>query len=262
MIAAPPGIGKTFLSLSMIRGLTLGQPIFGNDDFKVPAQARVLYIDQEVSPPSLQRRLSACFTNQELLTASDYFYAISGHPELSFSDPAGFQTLMEEVERVQPNVLVMDPIANLHNYEENSNTEISRLFQQINLLKAAGSDWGMSVVIVHHVKKPTEGVDPLDYHNIRGASVYIAQPDTILMLEKQVTLQRTSKSWSLKARFSKVRHDAEVPTFLLKVNENDDMRVVFDRYLTPGGGTLDNGIRRFAATPPTGAGQVPTSPLH
>lgn len=254
LIAAPSGIGKSFVALSIIRALTLGRPVFEWDYFQVPEPTRVLYMDQEVAPLALQERIQAVFSPEELEETRERFYGISGHPELSFSSPEGFRIIAEEVERVQPGVLILDPIANLHNYEENSNTEIGKLFGQIGVLQKIGLAWGLSVIIIHHTGKAPHDkadYDALSARNMRGASKYESVPDSILMLQRCGILNHEYEAWKLRARLDKLRHSKKVPDFYLKVNENKDLRVVFDKL---DGNPLAGGVPRMTVGPEPGGG--------
>jgi hypothetical protein len=249
LIAAPSGIGKSFVAMSVIRALTLGVPVFGWDYFNVPEPARVLYMDQEVAPLALQERIGSIFTPEELEATSERFYAVSGHPELSFSSREGFRIISDEVERIKPSVLILDPIANLHNYEENSNTEIGKLFEQIGVLQKIGIAWGMSVIVIHHTGKPPHErseYDPLSARNMRGASKYESVPDSILMLQRCGILNQEHGAWKLRARFDKLRHSKKFPDFYLKVNEAGDFRVEFEKV---DGNPLASGIARMTVGP-------------
>lgn len=230
MIGGPSGVGKSFVSLSVIRALTLGIPVFNDPLFDVPRQTRVLYMDQEVAPQGLQERVRKSFTPEESQRAGDYFFALSGNPDISFSSQAGFDLILENVERIKPEVLILDPIANLHNYDENSNTEIGLLFKQVNKIKSVGLDWGLSVIIVHHTKKPAEGADPLSAKQARGASVFEAVMDGVLMMEFGKYLTTEQEAWTLRCRFDKVRHGRKPPEFWLTINEHGNFRAELTRW--------------------------------
>ena len=232
LISGDSGIGKSWLVLSVIRALTLGEPVFGYPNFDVPRATKVLYMDQEVSPAGLQGRIGTGFTQAELSQTAELFYAISGHPEISFSEPEGFDLISNEVARVKPEVLILDPIANLHDWEENSNTDIGKLFRKIGTLLALGKPQGMAVIVIHHNGKPPNeksDYDPLASRNIRGASKFKTVPDTILMLDKKKVLNKSHPAWKLKCRFDKSRQCAELPDFYLDFNKDGDTRVVFDK---------------------------------
>jgi RecA-family ATPase len=270
MIAAPTGIGKSLVSLSIIRGLTLGQPIFGWSFFDVPESCRVLYMDQEVSPGELKERVGKIFTPDELqkVFSKKLFKAMSSHPEVSFSSEQGIDHIIRNVEKHRPNVLILDPISLMHDGKGNDNDDIVKLMRQIGRIKSAGVDWGLSVIIIHHIRKPPsdkKDYDPLDHNNILGASQFSIQMDSILMLEKKSYIGADKKAWQIKARFSKVRNESHFEDFLLHVNENRDLRAEFKKTLGgadptpfpkmngPNPGDSDSGPK---------AGDLPTGPLH
>jgi hypothetical protein len=247
LISGPSGIGKSLLTVSLIKSLIMGTPVFGQASWDVPEPASVLYIDQEVSPEGLQERIVKSFSPDEQ-EATDRFYFISGHPEISLSTPSGIQILQDEIIRHQPSVLILDPISNLHTYEENDSTQIGRLFGVIEALKKLGHPWGMSVVIIHHNSKPpreSDTYDPLSARNIRGSSKFESMADAILMITLGPSLNKPYHAWKLKCRLDKLRHTGKLPDFWLKLNEDNDFRVTFDRF--DGDVTFAGGVKRFTA---------------
>lgn len=274
LIAAPSGIGKSLLALNVIRALTLGKPVFGWEYFDVPRPCRVLYMDQEVLPKELKGRILSIFEPKELLEIykEKRFKAISAHPNVSFTSPDNLQHILDNVEKHKPEVVIFDPIGLMHEFEENSNTEIGKLMNQINLIKSVGKAWGLSVIIIHHTGKAPvdkDKYDGLDHRHILGASKFVIPQDSVLMLEKKGFLDAAKESWRIKARFSKVRHSKHFDDFLLHLNEHGNLRANFQKTLGTSDPTpfpkMDGGITKpevgvFDALPK--AGDPPTGSLH
>lgn len=252
LIAGPSGIGKSLVSLSLIRALTTGAPVFNQPTWDVPEPIKVLYIDQEVSPEGLQERGAKVYAPHEIgPDGTDRLTFISGHPDLSLSTPAGVQLIQDEIVRIRPEVLILDPISNLHSYEENDSTQIGKLFAVIEGLKKLGHPWGMSVILVHHIGKPpreADNYDALSARNIRGSSKFESMADAILMITLGPKLNKPYHAWKLKCRLDKLRHTGKIPDFWVTVNADDDFRVIFDRF--DGDVTFQDGVKRFAALPP------------
>jgi hypothetical protein len=259
IVAAPPKAGKSLTIVSIIKALVMGKPVFGHEYFQVPQACRVLYVEQEVMPEGIQDRCRKAFTPEEWAVSGDNFYCLSGHPEVNFSTEQGYRLIVDEVERVKPAVLILDPIANLHTYKENDATEMTKFFLQVATLVKLGIGWGLSVIMVHHLKKPdreVQGYDDLDPNNIRGSGVLFGRPDTMVMLSRRQQLkvplirkypEVAYDAWAMKVRIVP-RHSARVNDLWLHCNEDEDMLVKFEK-IDGLGAFATGGLPKFGAKP-------------
>jgi len=224
--------------LSMARALALGETPFDCPLFTVERPVKTLLIEHELKPYGLQQRVKKLFADIDPAQLEDKLYYVSGEPSVQFSTDPGFNTLVRLVNEVQPEVLMLDPIGKMHYYDENDNSGISRLMYQIDLLIRQGFDWGMSVVFSHHYGKPSEdprasgGRDKLDPYNFRGAAKWKDDPDVKVTMQRMEILRTAHEAWRIKTRWL-TRQGGQIPDIVFTVNKNDDMRVIFEKFIEP-----------------------------
>lgn len=229
LFGGPPKIGKTFVATSLARSLSVGERLFESPLFWTPEVARVLLIEQELGEAGLKKRVVPVFRDLEPKKYADNLWYVSKIPELLLDQPDGRKILWDLVEAVQPNVVILDPMGQIHQYDENDNTAVGKLFSHFEQLKADFKKNDLSLVISHHFGKPLRGrdaesYDPLDPQNFRGSSRWFGNPDTIVTFDRGKNLKTFHTAWELRARFT-LRHGEELPDMLLTVNEKQDLRV-------------------------------------
>jgi hypothetical protein len=195
-------------------------------------------VDQELGEIGLKKRVVPAFANLNPREYEENFWYVSKTPELLLNEPNGKKILWQLVEETQPEVLILDPLGQIHGFNENDNTEIGELFTILDQLKSDFSRIGLSLVIAHHFGKPLRGRDAADYdtldpQNFRGSSRFFGNPDSIVTMERTKNLVSSHTAWGLKARFI-LRHGEEIPDMNLTVNENKDGLVRFKNYASEG----------------------------
>jgi hypothetical protein len=234
-------IGKTFLNLSLARALATGENLFEHPKLHTPEPCRVVLVDPELGEYGLQKRSASVFADLDLSSTglADRLWYISKDPEIYLDHQPGRRKLREVVGDTQANVVLLDSVNMLHGYDENSNTEISRLFKFLDELKAEFRAQDLSIVLSHHFGKPPSGVDPrfvrdpLDRTNFRGAGKWTNAPDSLVTLQRQENLPTMWEAWELSCRFL-LRQGESLPDMTLRVNEHKDLRVYYNRDLVGG----------------------------
>jgi hypothetical protein len=87
------------------------------------------------------------------------------------------QALRELLRERMPDVLIVDPLAELHNAQENDNTALRSV---IAAFRALAAEFNMAVVVLHHTRKGA--VAPGDPDTARGASSLIGAARVVLTL--------------------------------------------------------------------------------
>lgn len=223
--------------LSLARALSLGETPFECPRFQVERPVRVLYIEHELKPWGLQKRVKPIFGDVDPERYRDTFFYVSGEPAVQFSSFEGYETMQRLVDEVQPEVLMLDPIGKMHYANENDNGEINKLLHKMDMLLKSGADRGMSMVFAHHFGKPAaviqqgdETRDPLDPYNFRGASKWKDDPDVRVTMVQGKLLPLEHKAWLVETRFL-TRQGAGHPDLLFSVNRDANERVMFEREL-------------------------------
>lgn len=243
LIGGQTKIGKTFVVAEFCRALITARSLFSLESLSAPEEARVLYVEGEVGEWGTQKRARTAYSDIPERQLKNLFYITKEEAHAMKLDApmhtsTGFTAWCTAVEKIAPEVLIIDPFAAFHTSDENDATEMEKVLQRIEKLKAIHPARQMSVILVHHTTKSPGDRDPLDHRNIRGSGKICDRVDTILMLDKKKNLKNLPhKAWELAARFV-IRQDEGIDADLrLHFNERADCRVRFAAWKTddPGG---------------------------
>lgn len=225
------GIGKTFVVLNLVRSLVEGGYLFESPEWKcVPS--KVLLIDKELDPWTLGERIGPIFQDLPRDLVQDNFKVISDPPSFYLSNQSCVEWLGDYCERESIDVLILDPINQMHFWGENDASEGLRLIEALRSIQRGK----VSVVFTHHFKKPLQGrdaenYDPLSMYNFRGTARLIEDSSMVLTLDRQPGNLNNDghESWALECLVAKLRHGGRPanPNFRLHVNESDDRRVLW-----------------------------------
>ncbi len=173
VVVGPGGVSKSSLMLSWAVSLALGVPCHEMTPLK---PYRVMTYNVEDDGNEQRRRLSAILTRMGR-TPTDIAGKIARiSPEdtgtLITRDAGGVQIdtnvlkeIEETIETFRPDILILDPLAELHTSEENDNTALRAVIARFRGLAAAHD---IALVILHHTRKGI--VEPGDADATRGAS--------------------------------------------------------------------------------------------
>lgn len=233
-------IGKSLILGSLSRALAIGEDPFLAPGLSVPQKARVLVVDQEVGEFGLQKRSAPMLADLDVSRYAERLWYVTKDTSLMLDAPAGVSALTKHIERVEPNVVILDPIGKMFTFDENNNVEVAKLGHALEKLIAKFHHLGLSFVLSHHFGKPPKGQakedhDPLESYNFRGASKWKDMPDTLITVARGQRLATPHQAWSIDMRILP-RHAEEPPDMHLTVNEKQDFRVRFsrqDRYYVP-----------------------------
>ena len=138
-------------------------------------RAPVLYIQEEGGLANWQRRLRWSLSAIDA-TAEDlrgWFYT-SASARFRLDDEAWLASLCHEMERIQPGLLVIDPLSQVSGHDENDATETGRLVRTVRTIQ---TETGASVVLVAHDRKNTQG--SRRSASLRGSSALWAAAGTV-----------------------------------------------------------------------------------
>ena len=232
LFGGEPKIGKSLINLELMRALAQGAPVFGNSLLEVAEPARVLMVEQEVGEYGLQVRAQKALAGMSPGALERCFY-ITQDPEMMLDSMAGVKKLKNELANTGANVLILDPISHMHGWDENDNTEITKMF---NVLAELRSDFvrnDLSVVLSHHFVKPPRGQhasdhDPLGMNNFRGANKWRAAPDSLITVARRENFHGLPwKAWPVRVRYE-LRHGEPPDEMILAINRNNDLRVRYE----------------------------------
>lgn len=175
-------LGKTWFTVHLALCLAGLARFFLVEDLLIHRAGRVLYLNAEVSEAIFQKRLGLVLSeSKERGLDTDAvlknFFPVTVRGSLQIDRKPGQQELVKMIERVRPNVVIVDPIGPLHNSKENEQSDMGRL---LNYLLSIVNYYDAAMIVVHHMGKSTENREEI--HFGRGSSVWGDRVDTNLNL--------------------------------------------------------------------------------
>lgn len=204
IVAAPPGIGKSWLTMALAMGVAEGWPrLLGRDLRKA---GRVLYVDQENPEDIVRRRIQQLGRTEKWDENSRYLsYAgvrIDEAPDL----------LLEDIYNWSPELVVIDSLSAVHRRNENLSEEMTPMFQDA--IEPICRKLGVTVVMIHHYSK--QG-------NVRGSSALEASADAVFVMD------RSKRSGLPMLKHSKFRRGAPPEVMVFEIVDRPDGSTALER---------------------------------
>jgi hypothetical protein len=159
VLVAPGGVGKTSYAMGVALALVIGRQLFGERVFR---RVNVAVVNLEDTMEELDRRLAALLIQHNvrreeaegryfLYSADDRRITAAQLTEDGFNvEYPDEEQLIREVREHDIGVLVIDPFAESHNLEENSNILINKAAA---MWRRVARITGCAILLVHHVRK-------------------------------------------------------------------------------------------------------------
>jgi hypothetical protein len=164
IITGWPKAGKSLALVDLLLALSTGTPWLG---FKVARRVKCALISREDYPQLTARRIQELWRGGERrLDISDWLWVNSRLKTAAFflEDDAAVAKVIAELRAAQIEFAAFDVFRTLHMQDENDNTEMQRMLNQLNRIQAEA---GCAVALVHHLSKAAEGIA---FRHLRGAS--------------------------------------------------------------------------------------------
>ncbi len=186
VLSGASSVSKSTLAVGYTVSLALGQPF---NRFTPAQPCRVLVYNVEDDADEQRRRFSAVLRQFDAvpddLTGKVRRIGPSSVGTLLERDPgsgklvltAAMLRLQQVVEAFEPDVLILDPLVELHGAEENDNTALRAVMARF---RALAGDHRMAVAIVHHARKGASMAAPGDPDTLRGASSIVGAARIVL----------------------------------------------------------------------------------
>jgi RecA-family ATPase len=207
VVVADAGVGKTWFVLDL--ALAVDQGLLWLGHFEVQ-QGKVLILDEENADALLRRRLEKLLRAHEMAEdGSELGIEFLTGEGVNLSNAAYVAALDAVLDKMRPDLVIVDALVRIHQGNENDAGEMARLF---GIFKQWMKRYGCSFVFCHHQRKPgIAGNNPSSMY--RGSSEIRAFVDTHLDLrrvrgdEKGVFIVEQAKS----------RYDEPLPAFEVEV---------------------------------------------
>jgi hypothetical protein len=186
-LVAPGGVGKSALTIGVAVGLAANTLDFLKMEIKPGGPYRTMLIATEDDLPEVQKRIaSTCILNDidrlslqnKLWTYVDpeceRFMAMTKNARSDKMEPTPELIELEKfIVRERIDLIVWDPLAELHEGNENSNTDLNAVMKALRRIAFRTNAAG---IVCHHSRKAMAGMDyePGNADIARGGSVYRA----------------------------------------------------------------------------------------
>ena len=188
VLSGDPGNGKTWLSLAIAQAVASGTPLFGEFEAQ---QGAVLYIDEENGDYTLNPRVLKLGIQQDL----PINFLIKEGVKLDKAEVV--KEISELVTNNNIKLIIIDPLAQVHDGDENSAQSIARVIGQIKTL----TNLGAAVLLLHHHRKENiSNFNSIAGNKLRGSSVLFAAIDSHLAISKEESVIFVKQAKSRQAR--------------------------------------------------------------
>lgn len=177
VIGGAPKCSKTWLGLDLALSVATGTPCLGR--YPVPRPGHVLVYLAEDALTVVRERVEGMVRHRGLDLASVDIHVITA-PSLRLDRQPHRNRLLETAKRLQPRLLLLDPLVRLHGVDENNAQEVAELLAYFRLLQRR---LDLSVILVHHTRKNAAGGVAAG-QGLRGSSDLHAFGDSNLYLRR------------------------------------------------------------------------------
>lgn len=188
-IFGEPKVKKTWLALNMAHAFATQIPVLGRSDWLPSQSCKVAFIEEEGSPVELSLR----WWNITQKNTGNLSMIMSQGVKLD--DEREFTKLKQTLIRLRPDIIFFDPLASLHQGDENESITAQLVMSRISTLIRAMPD--VTVFIIHHTTKG--GGDTL-----RGSGAWWGAADGQILVKEDEhgTTQLTIRGRYMKATMS------------------------------------------------------------
>jgi len=178
LLLGKPKIGKSNWLGAFAAGATTG-----TDFMEVPFSRplKVIWFQAEIIAEFLKRRIEVYYrrfaADPEVQRIGYDNLIISGRLRKNLMRDADIQAFSDEIAFHNPDIVMIDPIINFFDGEENNNSDIRRLMDRIDMLMEMNN---VSVILAHHTGK--ERADDKSFLSARGGSVFAGWFDSGIKL--------------------------------------------------------------------------------
>lgn len=178
LLLGKPKIGKSNWLGAFAAGATTGTDFMGVP-FNRPL--KVMWFQAEIIAEFLKRRIEMYFQrfmgSDELIQLGYNNLIISGRLRKNLMKDQDIQQFSDEIAYHKPDIVMIDPVINFFDGEENNNTDIRKLMDRIDMLIEMNN---VSIILAHHTGK--ERADDKSFMSARGGSVFAGWFDSGIKL--------------------------------------------------------------------------------
>jgi hypothetical protein len=140
---------------------------------------RTLVIQAEIPEPELQKRIGLQLKDSDRPPKGSIYFLTDRRIKLD--RPEGLAKLRQHLDRIKPDLLVIDPLARFFSGDENSAKDMGAFVTALDVLI---QEYDLTIIIVHHVGKPAPGDGRAGGDRLRGSSALFGAADTVMLLDR------------------------------------------------------------------------------
>lgn len=205
------GTGKSFYALTMANAIATKESWLKT--FEVKQKTNVLFLDKENTIAGIQERLLGLSMKGDNLFFLEYseHFELEGDTDNGFSEFANYLTNF--VKKNDIGFVVIDSFVDFMRGNENSSGDTQIFFSAIKKLFP-----GISVLIIHHAGKPSQGVTRTSSQKARGSSNIQAQAFSSFFIEQ---IPRRTNEFSIE--HTKLRGAQKTKKFKVEMEIHTDL---------------------------------------
>lgn len=191
ILGGPPNSAKSWVLFVLALSVATGEIFLQTF---ATTKGPVLLIDEESAPTLLARRFRRLMRGMNISSPPDNIYVSVGRG-YRLDDEASVMKLDQLLTDLRPAMVIFDSLIRLHNADENSSREMSRVFHVVKWLKQRHK---IAIVFADHHKKPGPIRTSLEFE-LRGSSDKLAFVDTLLSLSRNddvFIFEHTKSRWA------------------------------------------------------------------
>jgi hypothetical protein len=167
LLAAVPGVGKSYLALDLARRIITGEPF--PDGSPAAAPGPVIYVDAENTPTIHKERLRPW--PQSALRHLFFMFPDAHRFVINLDGVADRERLFDMTYMIRPHLVIIDSFGSCTLNGENNKEDVQRLLAYFNEL---AREFACALLIIHHLRKCANpgqtSFVPLTIDAIRGSS--------------------------------------------------------------------------------------------
>jgi hypothetical protein len=136
------------------------------------SETPVMYLDEEAGDAEIVRQ----FRRQGAVRYENLW--VASMQRLRLSDPESMKKIENAIREKQPGLLILDTASHFFlGVDENNANEVTRAFLPLFYLR---DTFGVSVLLIHHIRKPPQNADHIDVlDSVRGSTAFTTQPSVV-----------------------------------------------------------------------------------
>jgi hypothetical protein len=173
------GSYKSWGLLDLGLHIAAGQAWLGK--FAIPAPRKVLYVDEEMSPRALQRRIKRLVAGMAPLADPTAFQALSRHGVRL--NAAGAPRLLGELQQsgFDPDVVIVETLRRVFDGNENEARDVAEFWRSLDVFLRVGK----TTLLSHHMKKPSANGGNSVRHRASGSTDILGGADEALAFTRR-----------------------------------------------------------------------------